>query len=56
MYFTEAKIKEIYDGFRNKNMSFEDFRQQVKERTDPTLMGRDAMAIVRSKRGIDKSL
>lgn len=55
-YFTEAKIKQIYDGFKNKNMSFEDFRKQVKEKTDPTLMGHDAMQIVANMRRINKVL
>jgi len=52
-YFTEKKIRQIYDGFQNKNMPFEEFRKQVIEKTDPMLMGRDAMEIARRKRMID---
>ena len=52
-YFTEEKIRQIYDGFQNKNMPFEEFRKQVIEKTDPMLMGRDAMEIARRKRMID---
>ena len=52
-YFTEKKIRQIYDGFQNKNMPFEEFRKQVIEKTDPMLMGRDAMEIARNKRMID---
>ena len=52
-YFTEKKIRQIYDGFQNKNMPFEEFRKQVILKTDPTLMGRDAMEIARNKRMID---
>lgn len=53
--FTEQEIKNIYAGFDVKDMPFEEFRRQVKEKTDPGRMVQDAMQIVTNKRQIDRS-
>ena len=52
--FSEQEIRDIYNGFEQKDMPFEDFRRQVKEKTDPNRMLQDAMQIVVGKNLINR--
>jgi hypothetical protein len=46
-----VKIKKIYDGFKIKDLPFEEFCTQVQELADPLKMSRDLNTIMAKKRG-----
>lgn len=47
-----VKVRKIYNGFTNKDMSFEDFSKSLQELTDPIKLGQDLNIELACRRGI----
>jgi hypothetical protein len=47
-----VKTKKIYDGFTNKDMTFEDFHKEIQALVDPVKMSNDVGAIMAQRRGL----
>jgi hypothetical protein len=47
-----VKVKKIYDGFKVKDMTFEDFSKEVQALADPIKMNRDLTAELAKRRGL----